>query len=284
MSRVVVTGAAGRLGSAVVRDLLLVSGVQLTRFVSLADRSEVVGATTVQVDLRKPKSIRDAIEQAAPTVVVHLGGMVPRDMPSTPDFAVNHISTTGLVEALKGTSSRIILASTAAVYGDRQQENLTETSSIDLQSDYARSKYLAEQELLDSSGETVALRIFNIFGPGFTDSLVSKLIAATPENPIVFLGWDGFVRDYIHVADVVSAVRKAVVVRLPQLHVTLNIGSGMATSNADLVRVLSVRQPVHFSVAGWRISRSVAAVVEAEAVLGFTASRLLTFGGSLTET
>lgn len=123
-----------------------------------------------------------------------------------------------------------------------------EGKPVDLASIYALTKYAQERAVLifgEAYGiEAVALRLFNVFGPGqalsnpYTGVLANFAARlASGERPMVFE--DGRQkRDFVHVRDVARAFRLAL--RQPQAkgHV-INIGSGEACTIADVASMLA---------------------------------------------
>lgn len=185
--------------------------------------------------------LRSAFEDVSPEVVVHLAG-VSGSAATDAELAraINVDGTAAVIDAALHTSvRRIVFASTAAVYGTSGSAPAQESDALQLGSHYAESKREAEILLANAAGtldlEIVTLRIFNIWGQGYPDSLIERLHEATPESPVVLLGLDRFVRDYVHVDDVVDAIISAEV--SPQLfgNTVLNIGSGIPMSNRELV-------------------------------------------------
>jgi UDP-glucose 4-epimerase len=78
-----------------------------------------------------------------------------------------------------------------------------------------------------------------MYGPGFTDSLVYKLAHPDEENPVGLVGLENFYRDYVHISDIVQATQLALEHNFDsQSHVVMNVGSGVATSNAQLVEAI----------------------------------------------
>lgn len=123
-----------------------------------------------------------------------------------------------------------------------------ESKRPDLVSVYALSKY-AQEQLVRMVGaaygiDTVALRLFNVFGPGQTLSnpytgvlaiFAGRLLEG--KAPLVFE--DGLQRrDFVHVKDVVRAFRLAMEVP-PASGAILNIGSGRSHSIAQVARLLA---------------------------------------------
>ncbi len=260
MTRVLVTGASGRLGRAVVAHL------SATGFdVRPAPSPREGGA-----DLDDRNAVAALLEASKATVVVHLGGVVPSSASDPASFDVNWRSAKWLAELAPAAGiARIVLASTAAIYGDSRTSPVTEQAAPDLRSPYAESKLAAEQALQDSSCETVSLRLFNVFGPALDDSLVARLERSTVDEPAHLRTLDDFVRDYVHSDDVARAVEAAMVRPLPERHTVLNVGSGVPTSNRAVLEAVSARQPVHWQLVDGPPSYSVADMSLAGRVLGF---------------
>jgi dTDP-L-rhamnose 4-epimerase len=123
-----------------------------------------------------------------------------------------------------------------------------ETKPVDLASIYALTKYAQEQSCLIIAGaygfEAVALRLFNVFGPGqalsnpYTGVLAnfgSRLMNG--QRPLIFE--DGQQRrDFVHVRDVARAFRLAMESRNAAGHV-FNIGSGHSYTIERVARLLA---------------------------------------------
>jgi len=128
-----------------------------------------------------------------------------------------------------------------------------EQKPVDLASIYALTKYAQEREVLifgEAYGvDAVALRLFNVFGPGqalsnpYTGVLANfaaRLINGQP--PMIFE--DGHQRrDFVHVRDVARAFRLALEQKPAAGHV-INIGSGQAYSIAEVATLLAASMNV----------------------------------------
>jgi dTDP-L-rhamnose 4-epimerase len=196
----------------------------------------------------------------------------------------NDLGTAVLLEALlKHPVERIVVASSMSVYGEglyrtsggrlvgnarRRAADLKagrweplspegeplepiatdENKPVDLASIYALTKYAQERAVLIFGTayptEAVALRLFNVFGPGqalgnpYTGVLAnfgSRL--ASRQRPMIFE--DGHQkRDFVHVEDVARAFRLAMSKPDAPGHV-INVGSGHAYAIADVARMLA---------------------------------------------
>jgi dTDP-L-rhamnose 4-epimerase len=196
----------------------------------------------------------------------------------------NDLGTAVLLECLlKNPVQRIVVASSMSVYGEgsyatpggrrlddvRRDANRVkaglweplsadgealhpiatdERKRVDLASIYALTKYAQERAVMifgEAYGvDTVALRLFNVFGPGqalsnpYTGVLAnfaSRL--ANGKRPMVFE--DGRQRrDFVHVGDVARAFRLALQRPRASGHV-INIGSGQSYAIADVASLLS---------------------------------------------
>lgn len=270
--RILVTGANGRIGRRVVAALESAGDNDVIKVVS--PRSSA--ADTLELDIADADATAAVIAATRPDVVIHLAGVLPS---SGADFSINESSTRAVVGAA-GTAgvSRVVLASSAAVYGDSRIGALGESLEPLPTGAYGESKVASERELRAAMCETVALRIFNVYGPGFIDSLVERLIASGAESPVQIGNLDEFVRDYVHVDDVAAAIVAAATVDLPSLHNTINVGTGIPITNRQLVLILAASNDVHFSGGTGPLSYSVADTTLAAEVLGIRAQRMLDSG------
>jgi len=262
--RVVVTGASGRLGLRVT--------ARLSR-----DGHDVTRVTSPRASFGTPLdlTVSDApgvLAAARPEVIVHLAGVMARG--DAPDWTLNRRMTAAVTDAALTSGARVILASTAAVYGDQRVRPAREADVTDGLAGYGHSKLESEAVILGAP-ESVALRIFNIHGPGFDDSLVARLLTSSPETPVQLRGPDDFVRDYVHADEVARVISQLAGSPLPAPHLSLNVGSGIAVSNRRLLDLVGrVHHPSYVPVDGGP-SYSVADMDATTTLLGFTPASLL---------
>jgi UDP-glucose 4-epimerase len=279
--KVLVTGASGRLGQFVRTKIQRRSDVQATYLVS--PRAPVRSEADVRVDFTDARTLADVIASVQPDAIVHLAGIngadCDRDLTLAREVNVNAVRVLSDSANRAGTS-RIVFASSASVYGDRHSYPLNEESLLDLGSSYAEMKFEAEEILqADSDAEdgrsSIALRIFNIYGESFSNSLVCRLLDSDEHKPVLLRGLDTFVRDYVHANDVATAILAAVEVTATQSHTTFNIGSGVATTNRQLLERLSARRRVYYDLAAEIDSYSCADISAARDRLHFVPEYLL---------
>lgn len=171
---------------------------------------------------------------------------VPQSILYPREYArVNVGGTVSLMEAMRDTGvGRVIFTSSGAIYGNQPRQPAREDDLPRPDSPYAVSKWSAEQYIRtigDLWGlETVALRIFNAYGPGQSlpvshAPVVPRFLqqALTGGSLIVF--GDGMqTRDYIFVDDVIDAlVAAATITGLD--NAIINVGSGRETSVNELI-------------------------------------------------
>jgi UDP-glucose 4-epimerase len=158
---------------------------------------------------------------------------------------VNVGGTVSLMEAMRDTGvGRVVFASSGAVYGDQPRQPVREDDPPRPDSPYAVRKWSAEQYIHTIGTlwgiETVALRIFNAYGPH--QSLPASHAPVVPRfmqqalggGSIVIFGDGQQTRDFVYVDDVVAALVAAVTARNVNRQV-INIGSGRETSIRELV-------------------------------------------------
>ncbi|MEU8378641.1 NAD-dependent epimerase/dehydratase family protein [Streptosporangium sp. NPDC048865] len=252
---VLVTGGLGYLGHAVTRDLLAAGHrvTVLTR--GGADAGHEAGAGLVEGDVRDRDRIRELVAAGRFDAMCHLAA-VSRGRDSFADpltyYDVNVTGTLNLLmalDAVRGSAppARFVFASTDKVYGSRYAGALNEDLDLHPESPYATSKAAAER-LVTAYAATgaigaVTLRCFNIAGSAYgrTDTDTARIIpnvfrALTGEAPYVTLNGDGSaVRDFVHILDVAAAVRLSFAAAEAGGHRVYNIGSGVASSMAQVV-------------------------------------------------
>ena len=246
---VIVTGCAGFIGSNLVPRLLgegltvvCVDNLYSGSWSNIAvDDERVVRVTADVSDLRVLRESLSRVVRAGDVEsVIHLAAIVGvEEAARDPGFAVRvNVGGTAnvLEEAVRLGADRVVLASSAAVYGEPVNLPIREDHPLQPINVYGETKVAAERllwlyhRLYGVKG--VALRIFNAYGPrmrpGPYASVVYKLVeAALRGGKFVVYGDGTQTRDFIYVSDVVDALVKA----LSSNYVgPANVGSGVETS------------------------------------------------------
>jgi nucleoside-diphosphate-sugar epimerase len=195
--------------------------------------------------------IRDDVRLDGIDWIVHLAAQisVPRSI-DNPDetLSVNVDGTASIISAAESAGvTKIIFASSAAVYGDCETIPIPEDAPLIPQSPYAVSKIVGEELLRRSEIETCSLRFFNVYGPGQSSeggyaAVIPAFKKAIELGKQCTIFGDGTqVRDFIHVHDLARIILLALEsVNLPS---EMNIASGNGTSLLDLVEILKELNP-----------------------------------------
>ena len=256
MPRVLITGGAGFIGSHTARlaqrtgwsvRILdnLSTGLQST-FQSLGDE----GIEVIRGDLRDPLIIDEAILGCDAVINLAAQVSVPFSMEYPEEnHAINVEGTKRLIDAAKKHGvSRFITASSAAVYGTNDAFPLSEDDAGDYHSPYAESKWLNEKEILmarEHGMEAVALRFFNVYGPGQRAdgayaAVIPKFIELITQGKQPTIFGDGLqTRDFIHVEDVARALLMFCIIDWePQFHHVYNIATQTEVSLLTLIQLI----------------------------------------------
>ncbi|WP_420805858.1 NAD-dependent epimerase/dehydratase family protein [Neosynechococcus sphagnicola] len=121
----------------------------------------------------------------------------------------------------------------------------------------------------------VCLRLFNVYGPGQHPSfLVPYVISCLVHQQPLVLRMPEALRDFIYVADVVTALEQAAQLTVPGFHI-FNIGSGQAVQVMELVQLA---ESVFGAAVEWEIASAesgelttmIADIRQAQQVLNWT--------------
>ena len=253
MGKVLVTGGAGFIGTHLVRQLCAEG-----REVRVLDnfdpqvhgegkpRFEAAGAEYVTGDVRDPDTVAKCLDGV--DRVVHLAAAVGvgQSMYEVKYYVdVNCNGTAVLWEEilkLRDRIQKVVVASSMSIYGQGDPGFTSENHPLHPTSVYAVTKR-DQEEISLSLGRaygipTVALRFFNVYGPG--QSLnnpytgVAAIFASQLLNgqaPVIF-GAGTQTRDFVHVRDIVQGISLALERSCPSD--AYNVGTGAATSILDL--------------------------------------------------
>ncbi len=254
------TGGAGYLGSATA-DRLLRAGHQVTLFDSLVKghrQAVPESARFIQADLADRGALDAALHSEAYDAVMHFAGFIVagesmRDPGSY--FHNNVVLSVGLIEAsLRAGVGRFVFSSSAAVYAS-SDEPLSESSALGPANVYGQTKRTIE-EVLEWYGRVrglryAALRYFNAAGalPGKGEAhrpethliplILQVALGQRPQAQIFGSDYatpDGTcIRDYIHIADLVSAHLMALDGLERRERMIYNLGNGAGYSVRQVI-------------------------------------------------
>ncbi len=223
MGTLLITGGAGFIGSTLATNALkkgwkvkildnLSTGLKET-----SDKLDSMGVEVLIGDIRDEEILHKAIDGC--NLVAHLAAQVsvPISMKDPKEtMSVNVDGTSKVIEACVSFGiERMVMASSAAVYGDAQNLPLDEDDAGQFLSPYAESKWINEQQILDarSNGfKATALRFFNVYGKGQRPdgayaAVIPKFADMMVRGVVPQINGDGLhTRDFVHVDDVCNAI------------------------------------------------------------------------------
>jgi UDP-glucose 4-epimerase len=290
--KAVVTGGAGFIGSHLT-DALLARGDE----VMVVDRLRTSqfnlngaierGARLARADVTDTAAMRDALNEWQPEVVYHLAAQIDVrwsvEDPST-DAHQNIGGTAAVLEAARHAGvKRVVLASTAGVYGDPDRLPVNEETPPAPLSPYGAGKAAAESYLALFSRlhglSTLSLRMSNVYGPrqnphGEAGVIAIFCAAAAEGRPVTVFGDGTQTRDFVYVEDVAEAFAAA---GSSAEQGAINVSTGVETSLRELAAALRLETVAEPGRLG-EIRRSSLDPAAAERRLGWTARTPLAEG------
>ena len=223
MGYMLITGGAGFIGSTLAKsaqengwsvrvlDNLSTGLKQTAEELKLKGIEVYIGDIRDLVLLDKAMEGCDAVAHLAAQVSVPISVSNPQET-----MSINVDGTSKVIAAcLKHGVKRLVMASSAAVYGEAESLPLKEEDAGQVLSPYAESKWMNEEQILESRKkglQATALRFFNVYGVGQRPdgayaAVIPKFADMMAQGIAPQLNGDGLhTRDFVHVHDVCAAI------------------------------------------------------------------------------
>ncbi|MEN5363259.1 NAD-dependent epimerase/dehydratase family protein [Brevundimonas intermedia] len=238
MTKVLVTGGSGFFGHGIMKAFA-------------ANGFDVVGTTTksngehlIECDIVDSDAVKRAVDDNDPDIIIHSAALSSVTSGKPIDYyTVNVVGTENVLRAASSRKRRVVLVSTAGVYGNQTTDVLTEDLPPAPIHHYGISKFACERLAVmhGAALDITIVRPFNIIGVGQKENfIVPKLMRAfSNRDSTVRLGNTNVYRDYI---DLQTA--SEIMVRIADQPRTsgqvLNLCAGHATSLDDLLSIMAI--------------------------------------------
>jgi dTDP-4-dehydrorhamnose reductase len=164
--KIVILGAGGRLGAALLREY--------------RDKFEVTGFNHTQLDLSDLGAVREKLRSTSFDVLINAAGFTKVDLCETqPDraFLINAEASLVVAEICDGKNARLIHFSTDYVFDGAKHKPYTEEDEASPISIYGESKLAGEKNVLAVQNQNLVVRVSWVFGPdrpSFIDAMVQQ--------------------------------------------------------------------------------------------------------------
>jgi len=263
--KIIVTGGAGFIGSAVIRQYINDTDHEVINLDALTYAGNLESLADIEsdpryyfehVDIRNRDEVRRVLQQYQPAAIMHLAAEshVDRSIDGPADFIMtNIVGTYNLLDEAKSYWESLIgeqkdnfrfhHVSTDEVYGDLEAEGFfTEETAYDPSSPYSASK-ASSDHLVRAWHRTYGLPVVvtncsNNYGPyQFPEKLIPLVtLNALEGKPLPVYGDGSQVRDWLHVDDHARALRQ--VLEQGKTGATYNIGGHNEKTNLDVVKTI----------------------------------------------
>jgi len=243
---ILITGGAGFIGSHLVDALAVENEVHVLDNCSKGDPAVLPASVEFhQGDIRDRALLETLVSNV--DIVYHQAAIVSIEQSlerPTESHATNVGATVSLLNAARKHDTRVVFASSCAAYGDPTTLPVEEGEPATPLSPYAVDK-LAADKYLQVYGQqyefpTVALRYFNVYGPGqrgdYSGVIDAFLERARAGEPLEVHGEGTQTRDFVHISDIVRANLAAGVTS--HTGRAYNVGTGTETTILELAKTV----------------------------------------------
>ena len=223
MGNLLITGGAGFIGSTLAKkalergwDVRILDNLS-TGLASTAEELKKLGIEVILGDIRDVSLLNSAMQGC--DTVAHLAAQVSVPLSVSNPKETMNINVEGTSNVLNACFvhgiRRMVMASSAAVYGEAESLPLKEEDAGQVLSPYAESKWINETQILEARNkglQATALRFFNVYGVGQRPdgayaAVIPKFADIMAQGIAPQINGDGLhTRDFVHVHDVCSAI------------------------------------------------------------------------------
>ena len=260
--RILITGGAGYIGSVTSSYLLDIGHeINILDDLSTGNKEFIDDRTKFYLgSILDQHSLDSALKNCE--AVIHLAGqaIVSDSFKSSDEYVkVNHFGTRQVLESMiRNSVETIVFSSTCAVYGEPNNQSITEKIAPDPINPYGKSKHLADLEISNFTQKyglnSTSLRFFNVAGAyrnsknkliGEAHVRETHLIPRILKNRSIEIFGNDFktpdgtcVRDYVHVSDIAKAIYLSLENRVLAKHKVYNLGSGRGYSVLEVIHTV----------------------------------------------
>ena len=243
---ILITGGAGFIGSHLATALAVDNDVVVLDNCSKGNPSTLPPEVRLhQGDIRDPSVLESFVAEA--DIVYHQAALVSIEESlerPVESHGTNVSATVSLLDIARRYGTRVVFASSCAIYGNPTGVPVDESEPTSPLSPYAVDKLAADHYVRVYGQQyefpTVALRYFNVYGPGQRGDYSGVIDAFTERaragEPLEVHGDGDQTRDFVHVSDIVQANLAAGVTS--NTGRAYNVGTGQETTIQELAEMI----------------------------------------------